>query len=55
MVDSKTLKINIGATIKDPETLILVPDHLETKKMCKHTVKKLSLLIKYVPDQHKTQ
>ena len=34
--------------------LRLVPNHLQTKKMCKHAVKKLPLLIKYVPDQYKT-
>ena len=30
--------------------LRLVPDHLKTKKIRKHAVKKLSLQIKYVPD-----
>ena len=32
-----------------------VPDHLKTKNMCKHTVKKLTYLLRYVPDQYKTQ
>ena len=32
-----------------------VPDHLKTKKMCKHAVKELPFLIRYVPDQYKTQ
>ena len=41
MFDSKTLEINIGEIIKDPEMLEFVPDHLKTKKMCKHVVKKL--------------
>ena len=34
MVDSKTLKISIGAVIKDQEMLRLVPGHLKTKKVC---------------------
>ena len=46
MVDNKTLRINIREIIKDPELLSHVPDHLETKKMCKHAVKKLPFLIK---------
>ena len=49
MVDRKTLKI-----IKDLEMLRLVPNHLKTKKMCEHAVKKLSFIIRYVPDQYKT-
>ena len=48
MVDIKTLKISIGAIIKDPEILRLVRDNRKTKKMCKHAVKKLTSLIKYV-------
>ena len=35
--------------------LRLVPDHIKTKRMCKHAVKKLPFLIKYVPDRYKTQ
>ena len=31
--------------------LELVPNHLKTKKLCKHTVNKLPFLIKYFPDQ----
>ena len=57
MVDSeystdyyKYTKISIGAIIKNPEMLRLVPDHLKTKKMCKYVVKKFSFVIKYVPD-----
>ena len=30
-------------------------DHLKTKNMCKHAVKKLSFVIKYVLDWYKTQ
>ena len=28
-----------GTVIKNPEMLMFVPDHLKTKKMCKHAVK----------------
>ena len=35
--------------------LKFVPDHLEIKKMCKHAVKKLLFLVRYVRDQYKTQ
>ena len=55
MFDSKTLKINIGATIKDPEMLRHVSDHLKTKAICKHAVKKLPPVINYVSDRYKTQ
>ena len=45
MVDSvdiyKSLNIYIGTVIKNPEMLKFVSDHLKTKKMCKHVVKKL--------------
>ena len=43
MVDSeystnnyKSLKIITGAITKNPEMLRFIPDHLKTKKMCKH-------------------
>ena len=35
--------------------LRFVPDHLKIKKMFKHAAKKLSLIIRYVPDRYKTQ
>ena len=35
----------------NPVMLKFVPDHLKTKKLCKHTVKKLPYLLKYVPDE----
>ena len=44
-------KINIGATIKNLEMMRFASDHLKTKKMRKHTVKKLHFLIKYVPNE----
>ena len=31
------------------------PDHLKARKMCKHTVKKLPFVIRYVLDQNETQ
>ena len=31
------------------------PDHLKTKRMCQHAVKKLLFLLRYVLDQYKTQ
>ena len=35
--------------------LKFVPDHFKTKKMCKHAVKKLPFVIRYVPDQYNTR
>ena len=32
--------------------LKFVPDHLKTKIMCDHAVKKLSYLLIYVPDRY---
>ena len=44
MVDSidiyKSLNINIGAVMKNPDMLKLVSNHLKTKQMCKYAVKK---------------
>ena len=47
MVDSeynmnvfKSVKIRIGTVMRNPEMLEFVPNHLRTKKMCKHAVKK---------------
>ena len=53
MVDSKYLEIHVGAIIKNPDILRLVLDHLKTKKMFKHAIKKLLHVVKYVPDQYK--
>ena len=47
--------LNIGTVMKNPVTLINVPDHLKTKKMCTHAVRKRPYLLRYVPDQYKTQ
>ena len=35
--------------------LQFVPDHLKTKKIYEHTVKKLPFVIKYVPDHYKSK
>ena len=48
-----SLNISIVTVMKTPEMLKFVPDHLKTKAMCKHAVKKLLYLLRYVPD-HKT-
>ena len=59
MVDSmdifKSLNISIGTVTKNPEMLKFVPDHLKPKNMCKHAVKKLLCLSRYVPGQYKTK
>ena len=49
----KSLKISIGTGMKNPEMLKFVPR--KTKKMCKHAVKELSYLLRYIPDQYKTK
>ena len=41
--------------MKNLEMLKFVSDQLKTKEMCKHAVKKLPYLLRYVPDQSKTQ
>ena len=51
----KPLKISIGSMIKNPEMLKFVSDHLKTKRISKHAVKKLLFAIRYVPDRYKTQ
>ena len=51
----KSLNISIGTIIKNPEIIKFLPDHVKTKKMCQHAVKKLHYLLRYVPDQYKTQ
>ena len=41
----KYLNISIGKAMKNPN-LLIVPDHLKPKKMCKHAVKKLPYLLR---------
>ena len=40
--------------MKNPKMLKFVSDCHRTTKMCKHAVKKLPFLLRYVPDQYKT-
>ena len=51
----KSLIISIGTIINNPEMLRFVPDYFKTNKACKHKVKKLLLLIRYVSNWYKTQ
>ena len=44
----------IETLMRNPETLKLVHDHLKTKKMVKHALKKLPFQIRDVSDQYKT-
>ena len=46
--DYKSPKISIGAIMKNPKILKFVPDYLKTKAICKHAVKKLSFVLRYV-------
>ena len=41
--------------MRNQELLKFVPDHLKIKKMCKHVVKNLPYLLRYISDQYKTQ
>ena len=38
--------ISAVTVMKIPETLRFIPDHLKTKRMCKHALKKICLSIK---------
>ena len=40
-----SLNISTATAMKNPEMLKFVPNHLKTKKMCKHAVKKLPCLL----------
>ena len=51
----KSVKIIIGTVMRNSKRLKFVPDHLKTRKVCKHAVKQLPYLLRYVPDQYKTQ
>ena len=50
MVDSidiyKSLNINPGTVMRNSEIVKFVSDHLKTKKLCKHAVKKLPSVIR---------
>ena len=51
----KSLNISIITVMKNPEMLKLVSYHLKTEKMCKNAVRKLPYVLRYVPNQYKTQ
>ena len=51
----KSGKVNIGTVMENSEMLKFDPDHLKTKKKCKHVVKKLCFLIRYDPYQCKSE
>ena len=51
----KSLNVNIGIVMKNLGMLKNVPNHLKTKKMCKHGVKNLPYLLRQVSDIYKTQ
>ena len=53
--DYKFPKISIRAIMKNPEILKFILDHIKTKKVCTHAFKKLSFVIRYIPDCYKTQ
>ena len=42
----KSLNISIGTVMKNPEMLTFVSDHLKTKKLWKHPVRKLPYVLK---------
>ena len=44
-----SLKISVGATIKNPEIIRFIPDHIKTKTVYKNAAKKLLFTIRYVP------
>ena len=44
----KSLNISIVTVMKNLEMLKFVPDYIKTKKMCKHAVKKLPYLLRFV-------
>ena len=51
----KYLNISIGTVMKNQDMLKCVRNYLKAKKMCKHAVKKLPYLLRYVLDRYKTQ
>ena len=42
----KSLNISTGTIRKNPKMFKFAPDHLKTKTMCKHAVKKLLYLLR---------
>ena len=48
----KSLSIDTGTVMKNLEIIKFIHDHLKTKKMRKHAVKKLHYLLRYVPNRY---
>ena len=42
----KSLNINPGTVMRNSEIVKFISDHLKTKKLCKHAVKKLPSVIR---------
>ena len=46
--NSTSIEISIGAIIKNPKMLRIVPDHLKAKKMYKNAIRNVPFEIRYV-------
>ena len=46
--NSTSIEISIGAIIKNPKMLRIVPDHLKAKKMYKNAIRNVPFVIRYV-------
>ena len=55
MIIYKSIKISTGAVMNNLEIVKFVPDHLKTKKICEHAVKKIPFVIQHVLDRYKSQ
>ena len=51
----ETLKICLGAIMKNHEMVKFVPEQLESKTICNNAIKKLLFVIILAPDRYKTQ
>ena len=45
-----SLKTSIRSIIRNLKKLRFTPNHLKTKKISKHAVRKLKFVIRYIPD-----
>ena len=55
MIIYKSIKISTGAVMNNLEIVKFVPDHLKTKKICEHAIKKIPFVIQHVLDRYKSQ
>ena len=46
--NSTSIEISIGAIIKNPKMLRIVPDHLKAKKIYKNAIGNVPFVIRYV-------